>query len=690
MSATLEIPHGSGPLADIQFSASVRECVTAVQRRGVPFIAFGQTVFWDEMMKAVVCAALEKHAPDVTLIAGVHDTDYFSKVRGERRAPGECFLMPHDDGAMRELWAAIGETSSLFGAEAPVHRRELTKGGVPARMLAETYESGQEAFYEDFTGAYGWRGIGCYAAEPMVAADMTVGQLRRPLRELLTWGFHETGRCLAEPEARADAERVLNALLGWIDGAAEREPGMRLTDLYCALVPAVYEVLLGHRPPQLSVTASTDYFRFTPDTCGRPRFDALGLFLSPEAGPICREEYDRAVEGSGIYPLGRFGTGALPFDVVVPGRGRGTLHVNDDGVLVDLPHAKTGIAHAGPVRDCHVLAAALADSLGPEVRVVAKAVVLPLMFTREGCMLLHEGASVYVPRTQRMAARWRERGIEVRFFPIVRLVHRTWDVFHAASDVALPRHLARTFGRSRVSPAEFAESWRGALSRAREIIEACRAAPGCGGFLRRLEELGMPAGFIAEHHRRLTEQRRQLAQPVAELCARQRVHIAGVRRLREEVAQAEQRRGHTRRERLAPARQRLWELEGRGDAAADELAAARADVAEAERLRREQTRRIDQLREEIAVAERELAEGRAAIRRHVQSAEFRAARRDYRAACLQVARHRAMVLTDAHRTLALEHAGRRPSWWWFPAVDPSGQWFRQVMTTSEMRIEEFA
>ncbi|MFQ6097564.1 MAG: hypothetical protein ACE5O2_07535, partial [Armatimonadota bacterium] len=329
-------------------------------------------------------------------------------------------------------------------------------------------------------------------------------------------------------------------------------------------------------------------------------------------------------------------------------------------------------------------------AFGDEVRLVGKALLVPLMFTREGCMLLHEGASVYVPRTQRMVARWRERGIELPFFPIVRLVHRTWDVFHAESPLSLPRHLARTFGRREMAADEFASSWRDAMSRARQVIRIAREAPGCGGFLNRLEELGMPAGFIADHYRRLAQRRRELGRPVAEVRVRQRVHVAGIRRLKEDVARAEHERGRIRRRLLVPARRRLWELESRDDASEEEVEAARAEVAAAERRRREQTCKIARLREQIAAAERELEEGRAAIRALVESPELRQVQRDYRAACIQTARHRAMVLSDAYRTLALEHAQRRPSWWWFPAVDPQGLWFRRLMETSEMRMEEFA
>ena len=75
---------------------SVRAVLKTVREHypNVPFLALGQTVFWDEPAKAVWRRLLDTCLPGAALIAGVHDTDYFAKTSAHVEGDQKYVALP--------------------------------------------------------------------------------------------------------------------------------------------------------------------------------------------------------------------------------------------------------------------------------------------------------------------------------------------------------------------------------------------------------------------------------------------------------------------------------------------------------------------------------------------------------------------------------------------------------------------
>src|SRR5690349_1443020 len=96
---------------------------------GAPLLALGQTVFWDEPMKAGLALRLKALGSSRRLVAGSHDTDYFAKLPGEKGRKGRFRAVPHNDTTTKGLWSAAGEFSALFGGETVVTRETMSAAG---------------------------------------------------------------------------------------------------------------------------------------------------------------------------------------------------------------------------------------------------------------------------------------------------------------------------------------------------------------------------------------------------------------------------------------------------------------------------------------------------------------------------------------------------------------------------------
>jgi hypothetical protein len=646
----------------------------------VQFLALGQTVFWDEPAKAVWRRLLDTFLPGASLIAGVHDTDYFAKTSAHVADDQKYVALPHDDGQTRDLWSAAGELSALFGSESVPTRAMFLKAGVPFDWLGKGYPGGKAALYADKTAAWGWRGLVYTASGSVIAHDIPILDIKDALLEQIGWGFAESLACLESADARAHAAEVAASVRGWVLEFLETcDESCRLSDLYQTLLPRFYTLLLGSSPADLSVTASTSLFKFNRATYSLPRFRFAGLFLPPETRQTARAAYNKSVAGLGMYPLDEFGPGAIPFDLVIPGVGRGTIRVAPAALIVETAPLETFIPTPKRIETLAELAEVTEKEFGPDVALVGKAITLANMIAAEHLVVFHETASAYTGATEVMNKHLAAHGLPQTLYPLVRLEYPTWDALASvpASVVfRLPPHLAATFGVETIPAPEFAARWRGVCDACRQTLRDSRTLISPHSLLTYLEahdarcwcDLRSEYDQNSDILKRIAGQSEILRDRVAE--HRQEINI-----WKTERQDLERRKGEDFRQQL---RAGLPEIQ----AQRDKQSAIRAHAFDEP---------IEVLRERISATKALLTEFKRQRRKLERSPEAVAVRsrmteivRDAQTARLELVRAAFLTLEG------LEHTQLRPSAWWLPLVDPTGAWLDAMASGTKARLEALA
>ena len=670
-------------------AASLREISRELDRvaPGAPLLALGQTPLWDEPMKAIVAAGIAR-----PMIVGIHDLDYFSRVRSPL-SRSAWQIVPRNDGTTRDAWIAAGEISALFGAESCPTRQALAEAGVRLdRLLPEG--PARQPMLDRLTEAYGWRGIVGNGPEAVVC-DTPARDVAPALLDLLGWASRRTQAVLVRPQDRksvratiaCNAEAVKQFVAERPSTSLRINPSGSVGELFAGMLRGFYEGFLGALPPNVSVAGARELLAFNRRTADLPRFQFAGHFLDEAVSAACRAAYDAAAGESSMARLSVSGEGALPFDVYAPGRGRGTLRVGPAFVAVDfLRPVQWPLAE--PVRDVRRLAALLEDALGDGVALLGKALVLPAMLSAEFVMIFAETGSAYLPRTQQMLTAMRESGVRVRLNPLLRMRLRTWDsVSVCGAALRLPEHLAQAFGKPALDCKEFSRRWRSAVKEQQRLLRELKGMASACDLVRYLGHDQHDVWFrrlrkCAEANALLLRIQRQadaLRHKALDLRAHEDSAVAEIRML-------ETRRGAVNRERIRPLKRKLADLPAH--AAAGERARLGAEYAEAEReggalllsleAKQKELRRLREKRGEIALRLLRLERGRraASARRLLLTVE-----RASEKARLQLARN-ALLASEG-----LPHADLRPSAWWFPALDPTGRWFQRVRRTATFRLE---
>lgn len=622
---------------------------------GAPLLALGQTVFWDEPLKA--CVAML--AGDRPFLAGIHDTDYFAKLPNARHGEGGFVTVAHNDTTTRDLWSAAAEFSCLFGSETVVRRDLLQAAGLRVRTLLRHRPN----LLDTATEAWGWRGVVSLSESLPITAEVPTEEVLPELLKALRWAVEETLKCVSEPD-RVLAQERADHLLDEVQAAAK--DAEHLGEFYRALLPFMYRFVSSH-DVDLSATASTELLRFNRATCSLPRFDLVNLFLDPESRATAEECYNAAVAGTETYGLHRFGTGALPFDLVIPQVGRGTLRVANRAIIVGNTNPLF-ISLKTPIRSVQDLAAAIEAKFGPNCALIGKAVSLIGMLAREHVFVFHEGASGYVETTRKFHRLLIERQLGLRWNPILRVRHSAWDALEACRTwLHLPEPLQRPFGAEENCAPSFATRWREVGAQQSELLRTLGELQRPPDLIRHLDrQLGGSWSRLSDEYASLHRQLESVETQINNLKSRRRALYGSLRSAKQARVQAERRLGeHFRAE--------LFEKEPTEGA-----------LAERERLKAEVERSVA----EIAHIEHTI---RTLMREQNEQARDREVTQVHdrrREIELEAELKRLRLIRDAViSSKGLARSNHRPSGWWFPVICQDGAWFREAARRAEAYLE---
>lgn len=626
----------------------------------VPILALGQTIFWDEPMKSSLPGLLARIGSARRFIAGVHDSDYFAKLPHGQRSFRRFKALSHNDTSTRGLWSAAAEFSALFGSETVVTKDALASAGLRLDRLSEA----RPGILDEATEAWGWRGLASLDEFAPTTAEVDYSSVETDLFETLEWAIETTLSSIGG-EAHRTARKLAQ---DWIEKLKSlAQPGMTLADYYEAAIPTVAEFVDGRRAT-LETTRTTRLLQFNRETARLDRFELLRLFVEPRTAGAARRAYNESIDGSGLYGLDRFGTGAIPFDLVVPGHGRGTIRLGKRGAVIETP-SPLFLTFREPITVLEDLAAAIESKFGANCAIVGKAVTLIGMLAREFVFAFHEGASSYVSRSRNLHRKLQETvGWNPPLHPILRIRHETWDAMQVCcSWLNLPEPFQRPFGTEELCAPSFAQRWREVADQQRQLLHEISCLRRPIDLIEFLEgRIAGAWGSLANEYRNLRTSVSAHVEEIESTRAERRSTINEIRRNRQERHRIEAEMGRQ-------FRAEIWQR-----------TPTTASLRERERLIRVRaglTEAIESLRSHLRFLERR--------RRELgQSDEVRHAHERRHGIELEAELKRLRLIRSAIiSSEGLERANRRPSAWWFRLLCPDGLWLRETIESAEYYLE---
>ncbi|MEA2552993.1 MAG: hypothetical protein QOJ65_1169, partial [Fimbriimonadaceae bacterium] len=518
----------------------VEEALTELERiaPGAPLLALGQTVFWDEPMKAYLALAIQKLGYNRPFVAGVHDTDYFAKFPTNKHQPGKFAALPHNDTTTKGLWSAAGEFSALFGSETVITKEILIQAGLRIALL----ERVRPGFLDKATEAWGWRGVASLDEKPPISAEVTLKQVWPVLKSTFDWAVDLSLDCLFG-QYREDGEGEIDKLHTFLCDTREDSSCKKLPDCYEQLLPKM-DAFCAKADPEVQTTRTTQLLKFNSSTHHLPRFELAALFVNPKSRNAACAAYNKAVEGSGIFPLDRFGTGAIPFDLVVPGKGRGTIRLGTRGAVIETPQPLF-LSFKKPLTSLADLAEAVEAKFGPDCTLVGKALSLIGMLAREFVFVFHEGASSYVARSRSMHDALAAEGYRLQLYPILRIKYSAWDALKVSSTwLELPEPLRQPFGVEHIWAQSFARKWRSVGEEQEALLAKLGELKSPIDLIRYLDQtMGGSWNRLAEEYEELHAKLVTLEQQLKAFRQERTTMYDRIRQLRAQRVQAERAKG---------------------------------------------------------------------------------------------------------------------------------------------------
>lgn len=652
--------------------------------RGVNLLVMGQTVFWDEPLKAVLCRVLDGGGSDTKIVAAIHDADYFSRVGNPGNS--ESFIITeHDEGARRDIWVAAAETAQLFGSETLTPWALLAEHGIRIERLAS--EKTRQAFVGKYTGTWGWRGVVFDGRRAPVAGEVKVSSILPRLRELLEWATAGTAASIAGTGQAARCGREL--VMELESSAAGLGADGRLSELYLQLLQKYWSRWMGGCAIRAEFCTAMELFRFNRATAMRPRFRILDHFLNPDSRDAARRAYNDAVRDSKIHGLDQFSDVALPFDVVLMREGRpacrGTICVAENEVAILAP-CSTVLHTEKPPRSAVELADLVERHLGPNAVIVGKALALVPMILSEWVWVLHRYGSEYVPLAMKMVKCMRAAGVDMELHPILRVEHDAWSALgDCGVTLRLPGHLCRAFGAKRIEARAFAARWRDVVSQQERLLERLKRVDSPDALTEHLADAERDK-WLARVAEYVEAQRRLLgiARKIHKLRATGIAAWTRMKKAKAAIQRLEKEKGHVVKMHIRPLRNKLRDI-----SAPEARRSVEAQLKSFDKERRRIEGKILVLRKAIALDSRKSARAHKGHHALEGSPEFRKARASVAAVERRTQLVKLRLVREALLTSrGLRYTAARPCWWWFPMLDGSGEWLKRLVNTATFSFEE--